>query len=429
MGTSTVIRANLAGTMSVIAVCIPLLAGICFVPPCFSGDPTSEWASSSLDVVKNAARGGNASAQWYLGYCCCTGQRVEKDWGVAFAWFRKAADQGNKFGQNDLGTCYYTGQGVEKNLNEAVKWYRLAANNGHPLAAFSLGYLAEQSRDVDLAKSWYSLAMKNGHPTAASRLQAMASQTANVDNAAAAPVVVPPAPVSKAASSQTKSLETTAKRSINLRDVFDGIKAKAEGGVPWLKDIWVSVTRKVNPWRETMLFGTVMTTLIIGVFILWRRVVLKKRRTWSLSLLIEGIIKGALSGAFCWALGLAFLGCVAGAIGAEAGWLSAWLAVDVGKDEEGVTMVVGAAIGAVIGVVIGAVTGAVRQIRRRWGKTREEWDAQVETERVAEEAAAERAARETAAWAPKEYTCSKCGYEFNGAKHRCPGCNCLLWYR
>jgi hypothetical protein len=165
-----------------LSVCVTILAVTCFISPCFSADPTSQWASSSLDEVTSAAQGGNASAQWYLGYLCCIGQGVQKNWTVAASWFRAAADRGNMFGQNDLGTCYYTGQGVEKSLDEAIKWYRLAADNGHPSAAFSLGWLAEKAGDIAMAKQWYNLALKHGHPTAAAKLQSLQGQPAETSS-------------------------------------------------------------------------------------------------------------------------------------------------------------------------------------------------------------------------------------------------------
>ncbi|MBI5685976.1 MAG: sel1 repeat family protein [Verrucomicrobia bacterium] len=163
-------------------LCVTVLAVTGFISPCFSADSTSEWTSSSIDDVRTAADGGNASAQWYLGYCYCMGHKVAKDWDAATMWFRKSADRGNKFGQNDLGTCYYTGQGVEKNLKAAITWYTAAANNGHPAAAYSLGWLAEEAGDIAVARQWYDLALKHGHPTAAAKLQSLQGQPAGTSS-------------------------------------------------------------------------------------------------------------------------------------------------------------------------------------------------------------------------------------------------------
>ncbi|WP_345817701.1 tetratricopeptide repeat protein (plasmid) [Paraburkholderia sp. PREW-6R] len=57
-----------------------------------------------------------------------------KDFGQAFAWFRKAADQGSAIGEYQVGQSYDIGRGVKNDQTEAVVWYRKAAEQGLPLA-------------------------------------------------------------------------------------------------------------------------------------------------------------------------------------------------------------------------------------------------------------------------------------------------------
>ena len=53
-----------------------------------------------------------------------------KDYGQAFALFRKAADQGSANGEYSVAQSYETGHGVDKDVTQAVVWYRKAAEQG-----------------------------------------------------------------------------------------------------------------------------------------------------------------------------------------------------------------------------------------------------------------------------------------------------------
>jgi TPR repeat protein len=132
-----------------------------------------------LDDARKEAQGGNSEAQWYLGHCYSTGQRVEKDLTAAASWFHKAADRGNKFGQFGIAVCYYNGQGVEKNDDEALKWFILAGENGHADAAYLAGSLTEQKGDIETARYYYLKALENGHPKAQGAFQGAASDASS----------------------------------------------------------------------------------------------------------------------------------------------------------------------------------------------------------------------------------------------------------
>jgi uncharacterized protein len=56
---------------------------------------------------------------------------VATDLGAAAKWYRKAAEAGDAFGQKHLGFMYAYGLGVEKGYGEARNWGRKAAANGN----------------------------------------------------------------------------------------------------------------------------------------------------------------------------------------------------------------------------------------------------------------------------------------------------------
>ena len=58
----------------------------------------------------------------------------------AVKWYRQAAKQGNAAAQFNLGLMYRKGEGVTRNDKEAVKWYREAAEQGDADAQFEIGF-------------------------------------------------------------------------------------------------------------------------------------------------------------------------------------------------------------------------------------------------------------------------------------------------
>jgi TPR repeat protein len=98
------------------------------------------------------------------------GEGVEKAYGEAVRWYRKAAAQGYSRAQNSLGVSYYEGEGVKKDYEEAAKWFIKASEQGHPLAQYNLGlryYKGEGvQKDFAEAAKWFSKASEQGHPLA-----------------------------------------------------------------------------------------------------------------------------------------------------------------------------------------------------------------------------------------------------------------------
>jgi TPR repeat protein len=117
-----------------------------------------------------AARGGNAKAQYALGYMYRSGRGVTPNYDVAAAWFGKAADQGNADAQNSLGVRYLLGQGTPKDYTQATYWFQKAADKGNPYAANELGFMYAAGKgvtqDYPTAIEWYTKAADKGLPSA-----------------------------------------------------------------------------------------------------------------------------------------------------------------------------------------------------------------------------------------------------------------------
>lgn len=118
--------------------------------------------ATALREFDNAARQGNADAQYSLAHMYESGQGVAQNYGKAVKWYRKAAEQNYMLAQNNLAFMYENGQGVARNYPEAVKWFRKAAERGYALAQYNLGRIYAQGKglpqDYVQAYLWTALA-------------------------------------------------------------------------------------------------------------------------------------------------------------------------------------------------------------------------------------------------------------------------------
>ncbi|HEY1986502.1 MAG TPA: tetratricopeptide repeat protein [Terracidiphilus sp.] len=73
------------------------------------------------------AKGGDAVAQYKLGYDYYLGRGIAQDFAQAAVWWKNAADQGYADAQNNLGVLYNSGKGVPQSFSEAYFWQNLAA--------------------------------------------------------------------------------------------------------------------------------------------------------------------------------------------------------------------------------------------------------------------------------------------------------------
>jgi len=115
-----------------------------------------------VELTKEKAERGDAHAQWFLGGCYASGEKVKEDKSQAAIWYRKAAEQGHAFAQYDLGVCYVNGIGIYENDKAGAEWFLKAAQQGHGEAQLQLGMLLEVGKgvpqDYKLAYCWLSLA-------------------------------------------------------------------------------------------------------------------------------------------------------------------------------------------------------------------------------------------------------------------------------
>ncbi len=124
---------------------------------------------------RKAADQGHAKAQYHLGQLHYFGRGIPKDAVQAVQWTRKAAQQGHADAEYFLGNCYAMGQGVPKDHAQAFQWTRKAAQQGHAEAQYRLGlfyhYGSGVAKDPYLAAAWYRKAIEQGHEDAKRKLQ------------------------------------------------------------------------------------------------------------------------------------------------------------------------------------------------------------------------------------------------------------------
>ena len=103
------------------------------------------------------------------------GRELPKDLDMAVKCFGIAAKAGNVSANYSLGWCEKYGKGTKQDAESAVKHLKIAADAGHPHACFSLGECYENGegvaqRDRRKAIDLYKKAAAKGHAAAAKRL-------------------------------------------------------------------------------------------------------------------------------------------------------------------------------------------------------------------------------------------------------------------
>jgi hypothetical protein len=145
--------------------------GFCY----YNGSVVAQDYAQAVSWYRKAAEQGEDSGQFMLGLCYERGRGVAQDYAEAVKWYRKAAEQKNSAAQQSLGSCYENGQGVAQDYAEAVKWYKLAAEQKNSNAQYSLGACYENGRGVALdlatAVKWYKLAAEQKNKKAQDALK------------------------------------------------------------------------------------------------------------------------------------------------------------------------------------------------------------------------------------------------------------------
>ncbi|MHC8510415.1 MAG: SEL1-like repeat protein [Rhodospirillales bacterium] len=113
--------------------------------PVFAADaPAADAQRYHPRELREAAKGGDAEAQYRLGRMHVQGYGVTESAVAAVKWFRAAAEQGHAGAEYELGVLYTEGaEGVPKDSAEAVKWFGAAAEQGHEEALNALRAAAQ----------------------------------------------------------------------------------------------------------------------------------------------------------------------------------------------------------------------------------------------------------------------------------------------
>src|SRR6187549_3299928 len=123
---------------------------------------TPAWPQSGADVaeLRTRASQGDADAQTRLGSAYATGQLgLKTDFVQAVELLRQAAEKGHASAQAQLALLYEQGHGVPADERQAFKYYLMAAEKGFaPAQATVAGMYAEGrgvAQDLFASNLWY----------------------------------------------------------------------------------------------------------------------------------------------------------------------------------------------------------------------------------------------------------------------------------
>jgi len=140
-----------------------------------AGDYDTASRELQAQEVRRLATTGDASAQYCLGRMYRMGIGVNRDFGEAALWYRKAADQQMARAEAELGVMYVEGTFLRRDLTEGKRWIRRGAEHGSPFEAFMLalsyrygGNWLRVDWPIDNAQAaeWYRVAADGGEARA-----------------------------------------------------------------------------------------------------------------------------------------------------------------------------------------------------------------------------------------------------------------------
>lgn len=121
--------------------------------------------------TEEAAKQGDAEAQFRLGFMHETGTECDKNYSMAEYWYREAIKNGNADAMFHFGTMAHDGLGMEINMKLALEMWRKGACRGHVLSQLYLGHMHETGkgmfwRSKDSAFYWYRRAANGNNRNA-----------------------------------------------------------------------------------------------------------------------------------------------------------------------------------------------------------------------------------------------------------------------
>jgi TPR repeat protein len=84
-----------------------------------------------ISPLQEQARGGDARAEYLLGWSYMTGTGVSQNYVEAAKYYWQAAAQNSSDAEFSLGYLYEPGKGVPRDYQQAVVYYTAAARQGH----------------------------------------------------------------------------------------------------------------------------------------------------------------------------------------------------------------------------------------------------------------------------------------------------------
>ena len=134
-------------------------------------DPRAEASPPSLPsaqpAVIEAARQGDAHAQYLMALSLLVDDPRLRDGGQAAIWLCMAADQGYAPALLRLGLMHLLGEGMPRDPETALRLYTAAAEQGDVEAAVRLGLMHAFAngipRDLIAAYAWFDVAAASGH--------------------------------------------------------------------------------------------------------------------------------------------------------------------------------------------------------------------------------------------------------------------------
>ena len=145
----------------------------------------------SQETAESKAVGGDANAQFSLGFRCANRPGIALDYPQAAAWYLKAANQNHALAQFNLGIMHSSGQGMPKDDALAGEWFRKAADQGDSGAQHYLGVQQQrasfsgQPGDMSEARieayKWFQLAAASGYKGSAAAHELLTQKMSHAD--------------------------------------------------------------------------------------------------------------------------------------------------------------------------------------------------------------------------------------------------------
>ena len=114
----------------------------------------------------DAAKSGDAEAQFRLGLVLEDGSLTKQDLKAAISWYGRAAEAGHALGQYKFGLALQFGNGIALDLRTAREWYEAAGKQGIARASFNLALMQRTGeggeKDLSAAASSFEAAARNG---------------------------------------------------------------------------------------------------------------------------------------------------------------------------------------------------------------------------------------------------------------------------